>query len=576
MRCHLNPALLKFVRNTLIILGFTVSVSAKPCWAQGSSTLPLVTPLGPAGINGEDAHLGYDINAATGNLFLVQSDALVHVALGPDLQFMRYYNSLGGGRDVGLGPNWTHSYSWSLQYGADVSGAPQALITADTGQKLLFGFNAQSSSWTPPPGEFGSLAGSTGANWVYTNKYGTQYSFDSSGRLTEIKPADNSPITIQYTTGTEIKSVTSGNPAKFLEFSYSDGHIESIRDPANFGWTYGYTPVTLSFASGQTPITQSGTGLLQFVRPPTNVPPGSLNPLTLYSYSLQNIGSKEFSAGKIAAQLTAYAVVTSGTALNVQETILGLFAYSNPAEGPSNSVVSEAASGVVNENEQFLKDVQLKYSLVPGGRGITTNALLNGGIKSISSAFPAGDSSSYSRLVSISSTAGSGASGEIESEAWSWNSNLTLAQHTDGNGNTTAFGSYDGRGNPRVITEAYGTSVARTTTVEYHPFLSTPILITRPSVSQVAGQEHTLSFNYTRYTAYGTNLNYHLTQISDTGYTNSNLQGALGQKPESNLTTLTYDPNDRLIGIAGPNPGALTNFDYSPSTGYLSSGFGTP
>jgi Domain of unknown function (DUF6531) len=210
-----DSGLFIFVRNTLIFLGFTVCVSMGTSWGQaGSSTPPIVTPLGPASINGEDAHLGYDINAATGNLFLAQPDILVHPPLGPDLHFIRFYNSLGGGRDVGLGPNWTNSYSWSLQYWADVSGAPQALITADTGQMLIFGFSAQTSSWTAPPGEFGSLVGSAGANWVYTNKYGTQYSFDGSGRLISIKPADNSPITIQYTTGMEIKSVTSGNPSK--------------------------------------------------------------------------------------------------------------------------------------------------------------------------------------------------------------------------------------------------------------------------------------------------------------------------------------------------------------------------
>ena len=81
-------------------------------WAGYTSCAP---QLGSSAENGEDANLPYDINPATGNLFLASVDIQAHPSLGPDLDFVRYYNSQANGRDVGLGPNWSDTYSWSIK-----------------------------------------------------------------------------------------------------------------------------------------------------------------------------------------------------------------------------------------------------------------------------------------------------------------------------------------------------------------------------------------------------------------------------------------------------------------------------
>src|SRR5580658_1768974 len=89
--------------------------------------------LGPSSANGDNGRLGYDINAGTGNLFLAYTDIEARPPLGPLLAFRRYYNNQGNGQDVGLGANWTHSYSWSISVASGV-----ASIVRDTGQVVQF------------------------------------------------------------------------------------------------------------------------------------------------------------------------------------------------------------------------------------------------------------------------------------------------------------------------------------------------------------------------------------------------------------------------------------------------------
>jgi hypothetical protein len=244
-----------------------ISGDRPPCPSQGPACEPIGTlslcaaltagyslcnpALGPAAENGEDANLGYDINAATGNLFLAQRDIHVVPPLGGNLDFVRYYNSQRDGADVGLGPNWTHSYSWSIS----IQGKT-AVITADTGREILF-TAVGSDNWKPQNGEFGALV--TLGGYQYTDKYGTAYQFDpSTGRLMRIVPADNYPITINYSGGNQISSVSTyrcsaSTPCSVssLTFSYSGSHISSVTDPSGAVWLYGYTPPVIPRPCGR-------------------------------------------------------------------------------------------------------------------------------------------------------------------------------------------------------------------------------------------------------------------------------------------------------------------------------------
>jgi YD repeat-containing protein len=544
--------------------------------------------LGPASVNGADANLGYDINAATGNLFLPQPDIHAHPALGPDLDFIRYYNSQGNGADIGLGPNWTHTFSWSLTLfsmprviGSKAQNPLQAMVVADTGQVHLFTFQKRASIWFPQPGEFGSLttvlvhliAAKDITTYVYTTKFGIAYTFDTTGRLLSIKPGDNTAITITYSSGTQISQVTSGGLS--LVFSYTGKHISSITDPAGAQWQYAYSPASgIPWFVPQVLLSQAGTGGVQTVTAPlANATPGAVHGTTLYAYGPQTMGGTTFSPGTgSTGALTGYAVVTSGGGpppprgttirLNAAQSILGLFSYTNSAASvtavaPGTPMVVEAASGIVAG--KLLRDVQMTY-----GNGGVAVATVNGGIKTISSTSPF---AGYFRLSQIVSTAGSGTPGELTAEAWTWNSNLTLASHKDGNNNVTLFGSYDSLGNPTTITEASGTPQARTTTLTYHPVLSRPLSIARASVDGIAGHQHILTWDYDSdyNTSYNQSPTNYVHQVVESGYTDNNLAGGLG-KLETHTVQIKYSSLNQVTSISGPTT-QLTTYSYSP-TGY--------
>ena len=574
---------LRFLVVTAAILlpGKNVLAQQNSCVAVHYGYPTCAPALGPSSANGEDAHLGYDISAATGNLFLPQPDIHVHPALGPDLDFIRYYNSQGNGADIGLGPNWTHAFSWSLTrfsmpnvIGSKAPNPVQAMVVADTGQVHLFTFDRRASAWIPQPGEFGSLttvvthltAALGVTTYVYTTKFGTAYTFDATGRLVSIQPADNTAITIQYSSGTQISRVTSGGLS--LVFSYTGAHISSITDPAGAQWQYGYSPANWNALGIPQPLlVQTGNGVLQTVTLPlANATPGAAHGTTLYAYGTQTEGRTTFSPGTgSTGAMTGYEVVTSppppqGTILYFQDqAILGLFSYSNSetsaiAAGPP--MVVEAASGIVSGH--LLQDVKLAYW------GQVAVATLNGGNKTIISFAPV---AGYFRLSQIMSTAGSGTPGELPGEAWTWNSNLTLASHTDGNNNTTLFSTYDSRGNPTTITEASGTPLSRINTLTFHPVLSRPLTLARASVDGIAGHQHIITWDYG--SAYSTSYNQSPTnyvhQIVESGYTDNNLARGLG-KLETHTVQIKYNSQNQVTSISGPTT-QLTTYSYSP-TGY--------
>jgi len=576
------------------------AVEVCPAFAAGYSSCNPI--LGPAAINGEDADLGYDINAATGNLFLAQPDIHVHPGLGPDLDFVRFYNSQGNGVDIGIGPNWTHSFSWSIKFGG--IGAKDAAIVADTGRVIHFSFTG--NSWKPQDGEFGSLniANPPGQaqSSIYTDKFGTAYSFDSSGRLNTIQPPDNYPINITYSGGTQISSVTSGPAciprlclAASIRFSYSGSHISSISDPAGAVWLYGYTPpfipglcVPTRFVACPAQLSQSGTGLLQTVTiPNARIPLSSVHGMTLYSYSTQTAGGITVSPTREPALLTGYAVITNAgpwrsgiPQSNVTEAILGLFIYSASTGG--QPVMVEAASGVTS---QLLRHVKLQYSpqssgAPKAGDQLITTVFLNGGNKTITSTYV---NSTDTRLASITSTAGTGIPGEMQTESWTWNTNLTLDRHSDGNNINTFFGPYDSLGNPMAIVEAIGTPQARTTRITWHPVLSRPLSITQESVStpncftfSIPGcQTHQVIFDYDQPVnhEYSTSWNgaptNYLYQIVEIGYTGTDLSASLKGGQQSHTVQIARDAIHRITSISGPRTGQLTSYAYSPSSGFL-------
>lgn len=74
--------------------------------------------------------------------------------------------------------------------------------------------------------------------FTLTRKYGTQYNFDSSGKLISIVDRNNNKIILSYTDGL-LSSITDAS-GRVITLSYTDGKIAQIADPANRLITYTY------------------------------------------------------------------------------------------------------------------------------------------------------------------------------------------------------------------------------------------------------------------------------------------------------------------------------------------------
>lgn len=365
----------------------TTCVSILPTIAAG---YPNGNPLtGPAAASGEDIKLPFDINAASGNLFIAQSDIHVHVGTGPNLNFVRYYNSEGAGIDVGVGANWTHTYSWYV-----LVNCQGAAIVADTGRVIQFSLSSN-GTFIPQPGEFGTFTQNTAASsYTYTTRFGVAYVFviasrlsDSTviGRLASINLPDDSPITISYVNATtrQISTVTSGGMSlTFSPNTLSGGRywglgteIGSITTPQGDTWRYTYGAPPAIWRSASSLVTEffrnqqaapvSGSLLYDVTAPvsssslPTS---GTTNTCmiagdTLYSYSQDLWFSEDtthtafLSGSSDGALLSGYARTTADNYLcnrqgpqqitGAQLTIGGLFSYVPPPWVPSATTAPE-------------------------------------------------------------------------------------------------------------------------------------------------------------------------------------------------------------------------------------------
>jgi YD repeat-containing protein len=587
--------------------------------------------LGPSAVYGEDVRLGHDINAGTGNLFLAQPDIEVFPGDGPKLVFVRYYNSQARGLDLGIGANWSHTYAWRLA----VIGT-EASLHEDTGRNVTF--TLRGNAFVPMAGEYGSLVGAPGGTWTYTNKFGVAYQFDAAGRLTSIAPADDAPILVSYAsaTGNEIAQVSSGSMT--LVFSYTNGHLSTITDPTGAAWRYLYgglpswgahSPAVEEFFQNQVSA-PAGAQLLSDVRAPiaSGSCPGRLRLMTfqsfgdsLYSYSDNQWFKEEtvpryFIGAPGEAELTAYAKTVSGPALCFHGTgsvapytiaLLGLYSFAdmNPTQSsllfePGTSVppqsLSEVASGIADG--QLLGDIQMQFvagSPTPqflGSAYIEADFAIGGRPASDPQTTPFLDITNrkaISRLpiarnprkTSLASSSGIGIAGEKLSESWTWNNDLTLASYTDGVGTTTSISSYDALGNPTQILEGSNLSSPRLTTICYHPVLSRPLVLSRPSNSP--GHFHTIAWDYTynfgppsSITCNQTPLTNVVSQIVESGYTDKALSGQLSDA-DAHVVQMGYQqldgslygpfpPNQHLMlsTVLGPLAGAQTTFFHDP------------
>jgi RHS repeat-associated protein len=134
---------------------------------------------------------------------------------------------------------------WTLQGLEHITSVTGGVILdlGSGGRNLWFASAGSGGGYTSPPGEFSTLASSSGGNYTRTLTNGTKINFNSSGQETAIIDLNSLHITFTYSSG-NLQTIT--DPYNNLtSFTYSGGFLRTITDPAG-----RVTTITHSGGSG--------------------------------------------------------------------------------------------------------------------------------------------------------------------------------------------------------------------------------------------------------------------------------------------------------------------------------------
>ncbi len=200
-------------------------------------------------------------NAGTTGAIDSVTDASFPVPGAIPLDFVRQFNASISGRDT-MGPfgyGWTDN--WQISASADSAGN---VTLSDDGSLLYFAVNSN-GSYTPAPGEYGTLTLTNGA-YQYAGTDGTIIAFNTNGSLDYEEDTDGNRVTAGYKASGDLTSLTASNGSEITIAYNTQGLISSITEPDNQTTTYTYDsggehlltftdefgPTTYAYASGPT------------------------------------------------------------------------------------------------------------------------------------------------------------------------------------------------------------------------------------------------------------------------------------------------------------------------------------
>jgi len=522
---------------------------------------------------------GDPITIGTGNLF---EEATDYTTAGKNpLSFTRYFNSLGGTFysetfATTLGVNWRGTYDSYLHITPATGQATSVFAERADGQVLDFTFNG--SSWTTDTDVDATLTQS-GSTWTLTDRNDAVFIYTANstgeGLLNSITLRNGYTQNLTYN-GNQLKTVTDSY-GRQLDFSYyTNGMLETVTTPDGLVLTYGFTAA----AGG--------------------------NQLTSVSYNTNPVTSQTY----------------------VYE----------------NSAVPFALTGIIDENNN--RFATWTYNSL--GQGLTsqhgtgtstadlTTLTYNNSTTTVTNALGVTDTYTFTTLqevpkvtqISRASTSTTAAA----TQTFTYDSNGYLASKTDWNGNQTTFVN-DTHGDPTTMSEAVGTSAARTATIAYNStWVHLPDSITTSGLTtsftydssgeqltktlsdtttttapySTGGQTRTWTNTWSDFllasvqtpngntTKYGydgtgaltstTDALNHVTQI--TAHTGGGLPETIVD-PNGVTTTLSYDPRQRLTGstVSGSSGTYKTSWTYDaagnlitttlPDNSYLTNAYDT-
>jgi RHS repeat-associated protein len=489
--------------------------------SAGFSVVPVASPknLGCSGA----AFCGNPINAATGNKFQVETDYVG--GANTQVEFRRYYNSMGTLGSSAVGQMWHNTYDRSVQ---NIQGRSYALVTRADGR--IDQFRLQNSTWIPDADVTSTLTGLPSGGiqtfWQVVTADDTTEIYNLAGQLLSITTRAGLTTTLAYNGGNQLATVT-GPFGHTLTFSYNTtGQINQMTVPDGGVYAYAYD------SNGNlSAVTYPDTTVRQYVYENTsfsNALTGIIDELgnrfATYAYDSEGRATSTQHAG--GAELTKVTYNSNGSA-NVTDARANVHSYS-----------FQTQFGVVKPTAVTGAPVQSS-----GGKAFTFDP--NGFMASRTDWD--GNVTTYTHDSRGDETSRVEASGTALARTitTAWLSNFHLPTTITEPNRTTTF-TYDTHGN--VLTKAVtAAGVSRTWVYTYN----------------TSGQVLTATLRRT--------------DLSDTTKYSYDSKGDLATitDPLGHVTSITaYDANGRPLTIVDPN-GLVTMLAYDPRGRLLSRTVGT-
>jgi RHS repeat-associated protein len=210
--------------GTVEVLNTLPAVFDAGLWPRSSADTRDTASL--LGEHHSDPPIADPVTPAIGN-YLCRERLFRMPGVGPDLDFVLYYNSLAPDADSPVGLGWTHSY------GATVSRTgPEIVIRwgdghverfRDQGNGLFSPTNCNSAY---------TLSAETGGILRATLRGGTTYRFDAAGRLVAVSDRFSNTVALAHGALLERIADTAGRE---IVFTYTNGRVHSIATPLTAG-----------------------------------------------------------------------------------------------------------------------------------------------------------------------------------------------------------------------------------------------------------------------------------------------------------------------------------------------------
>jgi RHS repeat-associated protein len=506
-----------------------------------------------------DAELGNPINFLTGEKTQTESDFVGTGYAG--LALVRRYSSFGEFRPLGVpaSPAQGFGHAWRTQYHARIYPLTGVNVLAARigARRKVEVFDLQGNRRTNTGGYPARLTRQPDGTWRYVDESDTVETYDSQGRLVQIRARSGYTQTLTYIAmglgAGQVDRVTDSY-GKSLVFEYAnvgvDGAVlvSAITDPAGNRYVYQWDGGTLNLKS----VTYPDSNIRRYT----------------YESNLD---------GRTYEWLLTGIVDENGVAYADFKYVYYGFAYLTQHIGGVNRFEYLYAYGGLQVNDPYVG---------PGLSGVATNF----GWSRVAGAKRSTGKSR--RCASCSSSA---------SRAYAANGNL--ASRTDFNGLVTGF-SYEPASNlPTQRVEAKGTALERTTNTAWHGTYKLPTRVTEPQRETLTSYDASgnplsrtlrdLATTTTRVTGYSgydalgrpATINGPRTDVSDTTsytyYPNDDAQGnkrgqlASMTNAAGHTTQYTsYDANGRLLSMTDPN-GLVTSTTYHARGWVLSRTVGT-